>query len=298
MHSNNSQVYAFFVLLFVCSDGAADSEPENNGTLTGLTESDCVDPLYPPSEKCSVFCPPTTIDVVIDKSDPRSRLVWPGNGHSWSGGGNKKVYQAFTHDSEEVSLNLFFDSSIVGNYSYDALLTTFNYVNVSVTLPDSHSLGYYYRNRGPIYRDDPRMVDLDYHDGWLSGQINLGAITRVQRDVNSNESSCIDGDILGRCRCDYNIKPTPASIRFNLELPSADYFDTDGYKEMLESAVESGYPVQYLENMNYACTTVLISEDYSNCQIKLDQRYGHRVARSKRKEKWVVVEENRYYHLD
>lgn len=158
------------------------------------------------------FLPPADPSVVI-----------AGGNRTWScsGGGaaedcqGNSSYQAFTYEDWAITVQLFFDRSVVGNYSqesfrqaYQRAVLTLVYPGAARSTTDASVADIKFEHRArSSFEDLVESGALRYGDGKLTLELSY-EVDQVSFETTSSDPDCRIDDMVGVCYCDYDVEMT------------------------------------------------------------------------------------------
>ena len=139
------------------------------------------------------------------------------------------AYRAHMFADENFIIYMSFSPDLVNNYSYDNIVSNFNYADLRIQVPSlgTENSEVYFQPRdvlrelsfnADIVRTSSFRLDLhSYEDGYLSGTWT-GTITELtERTEDLSDDDCVADDILGECYAPISVN-MPFILQFNLEI--------------------------------------------------------------------------------
>lgn len=142
---------------------------------------------------------------------------------------SESVYRAHSFQDDNLAIYMSFAPELVGNYSYDNIVTSFNYADLRIAVPmlGSDKSEVYFQPRDVLrelsfnadiaYTSSFRLDLHSFEDGYLRGTWT-GTITELtQRTQDPSDDECNTGDIVGECFESIAVT-MPFTLLFNLQV--------------------------------------------------------------------------------
>lgn len=233
------------IIQFDClsaTDGPLYYHRLSDGSLISTCGGACMAPDETQRKVCWTQCPPPDFGDCVAATGTTAALApcaevsvcmadqlgvystsgtWACQGIEGSSECRGTVYQSFVYEDDQVKVLLFFNPSVVGNYSTESFRAALFQYDIALKMPwlnrafaaTGSTAGF----SSEISGTTADALNLSYADGRLT--LNSAALPvsapSFWVDLNGDER-CVTEDVVGHCACEYAVQPP---LYLHLSLP-------------------------------------------------------------------------------